>query len=272
METTTRTPNRKSSARKLAAKANKPVIDVPAVDEKKVEVFIKNHGKTITDYMTANFDEISEDDINGVIREAAECTLLKRSPKVGGAWGSDTSIIEDVLKAIGPVLPVIEAQDEEQELKPIESQDLEEKIDTTKPKMFKTKSKPAAKAKAEKKTAEKKQSKTTEKKVATKKEAKAKAEPKKADKKSIKAASVDSIKSLKGKDQWLAAARHLKGQKKIWIQTQDIPEVIGHVYDVSVGKAKLKEEGFDGKGEKVYRRNRILGFKTEIESFLKGLK
>src|SRR5574343_108780 len=84
--------------------------------------------------------------------------------------------------------------------------------------------------------------------------------------------SADQIKKLKGKEQWFAAARLLKSQKKLWIQTQDIPEVIGHIYDVAQGKAKLKEEGFDGKGEKVYRKNRILGFKETIEGFLKGLK
>lgn len=310
METVTRNPSRKSNARKMAAKgtakvkAEAPVVDVPNSKQKQIAEFVKVNKQKIADYMTQNFDDISDDDVTAITKEAAECSVLKRSPKAGGVWADDVSIIEDVIKHVaGPTVAVVEPEEPE----PEDPEEDEESVDeseeeedgeqeesepdepaaeasdaqpeeptpsslASEPSSPAKKSKTKSKAKPIKSATQKKATPAKPKAEETKKAAKQKADSKKEKSVRTPAVSADKIKTLKGKEQWLAAAKVLKGQKKLWIQAQDIPEVIGHIYDVSQGKAKLKEEGFDGKGEKVYRKNRILGFKETIETFLKGLK
>ena len=305
METVTRNPAKKNNARKMAAKGKPktkevPMVDVPNSSQKQINEFVKLNEDKVATYMTQNFDEIGADEIALISREVAECVILKRSPKKGGVWGDDLSIIEDVIKHVsGPKIAVVNPDDEvvgidaapededgeQEESEAADSEGEEEVAQPEEPTPSTLASEPSSPAKQSKTKSKAKPVKTSPQKTATpakakapekKKPTKAKAAPKTSEKKESKprtpAVSVDAIKKLKGKEQWFTAARYLKGQKKLWIQAQDIPEVIGHVYDVSQGKAKLNEEGFDGKGEKVYRRNRVLGFKETIESFLKGLK
>lgn len=312
METITRNPSKKTNARKMAAKATTkakaeaPVVDVPNSQQKQINEYVKTNQQKIADYMTQHFDEVGADEVALITREAAECAILKRSPKKGSVWGDDVTIIEDVIKHVaGPTVAVVEPTEvdhgeppvgddieshhgdapeeedgEQEESEPVaESDEIEDQEEEPTPKALASEpSSPAKKSKTKSKTkpvktaSQKKATPTKPKAVDTKKAAKEK--PASTAPKSDRTPSVsaDQIKKLKGKEQWFAAARLLKSQKKLWIQTQDIPEVIGHIYDVAQGKAKLKEEGFDGKGEKVYRKNRILGFKETIEGFLKGLK
>lgn len=303
METITRNPSKKSNARKMAAKtttkakAEAPVVDVPNSQQKQINEYVKTNQQKIADYMTQHFDEVGADEVALITREAAECAILKRSPKKGSVWGDDVTIIEDVIKHVsGPTVATVEPEEEieppvedvepeeedgeQEESEPVaESGEVEDQEEEPTPKTLASepsspakKSKTKSKAKPMKAAAQKKATATKPKAVESKKAAKEKPASKAEKTDRTPAVSADQIKKLKGKEQWFATARLLKSQKKIWIQTQDIPEVIGHIYDVAQGKAKLKEEGFDGKGEKVYRKNRILGFKETIEGFLKGLK
>lgn len=303
METVTRNPSKqKAKAAKAPKKDTKPnlkpnassgpVVDVPNAQQKAIDAFIKGNKATIGEYLKANFDEIGDAEIASITKETAECVILKRSPKVGGAWGDDTSVIEDVIRKVqGPTIAVVDPNEPLEDAEPVKAQEPEEDdgIEEEIKAPAKEKAEPVAAATEESEEIEieapKKKAKPTSKtsaKKGVKEKPKKDAKPatkKAATKKEIKAVegtaptvTPEYIKSLKGKDQWFAAARYLKGKKKIWIQTQDIPEVIGHLFAVSQGKEKLNEEGFKGKGEKAYRRNRILGFKDTIEAFLKDVK
>lgn len=281
-----------------------PVVDVPNSQQKQINEHIKANKQKVADYMAKHFDEVSEADVEVIAREVAECVILNRSPKAGGVWGSEVDIVEGVITAVqGPKVATVdpaepladagpdkgvhsdehdqgEPDGEQEESEAAESAaeiedapaDQDEKALASEPssdaKTAPTKSKDKKVTSATKKTA----APTKAKAEPTKKPTKAKAKSKADSSDRTPAVSADQIKKLKGKEQWFAAARLLKSQKKLWIQAQDIPDVIGHLYEVSIGKAKLKEEGFEGKGEKVYRRNRILGFKESIEGFLKSLK
>lgn len=299
METVTRNPSRKANARKMSATATKPekqnesapVVDVPNSSQKQIAEFIKTNKVKLTEYLSATFEEISEKDVNDITKEVAECAILKRSPKKGGPWSDDTSIIEDALRAVaGPKVVALDPEEEIEEEEPVDGieeeseapvESSEEEVEETdepqkalasKPSKAAKQSKTKSKAKPVKASAPKK----VEAAKATKAEPKKASKSKTADKKekSVRTpvVSADKVKTLKGKEQWFAAAKVLKSQTKLRIQTQDIEEVIGHLYEVSIGKSKLREEGFEGKGEKCYRRNRILGFKKTIEDFLKNMK
>lgn len=286
-------PATKAAPAKAAVKTS-PVVDVPNSQQKQITEFIQANKQKVADYMAKNFDEVSEADVETIAREVAECVVLKRSPKAGGVWGSEVDIVEGVITAV--VGPKVATLDPEEPLvaatEDVEDGKQEESIadePTSAPVDPQPQEPPPSSLASEPSSSAKKEatkSKTTKVKTAAKKTAapaKPKAEPKKKPTKAKAASkadtsdrtpkvSVDSIKKLKGKEQWFAAAKVLKQQKKLWIQTQDMPDVIGHLYEVSIGKAKLKEDGFEGKGEKVYRRNRILGFKETIEDFIKSLK
>lgn len=285
-------------APKAAIVKTAPVVDVPNSQQKQISEFIKANKQKVADYMAKHFDEVSEADVETITKEVAECVLLNRSPKAGGVWGTEVDIVEGVITAVaGPKVATVdpkeplvdsepeveeeEADGEQEESEPTESA-AEAEVETPSEDQKSLASEPSSDAKTAKTKAKAKKMTSAAKKTAA--PAKAKAEPTKkptkakaksnAEEKTDRtpAVSADQIKKLKGKEQWLATARLLKAKKKLWIQAQDIPEVIGHLYDVSIGKAKLKEDGFDGKGEKVYRRNRILGFKESIEGYLKTLK
>jgi len=319
------TVQRNASKRKAAAtnKSESAVIDVPS-DESKVNEFIAANRSRITEFMNQNFEGINAKDIEDVARETAECIVYERTPKVGGVWGSDTSIIEDAIKhvrgpsvaTVDPEEPLVDAQaadadaandpetddvgaDVEKagpEVEEPQSDEIGEgaaqqadaapveiakpetqsnsRTQETKPESKKAAStkKPMARAKPTSKaktSAPKKQAKAKVKADDKKKVVKAQTNSKKETKARTEPVSVESLKTLKGREQWIAAAKILKSKKKIWIQAQDIPDVVGHLFDVSNGKAKLNEKGFEGKGEKSYRKNRMLAIKEAIEGIIK---
>lgn len=294
METVSRVPSRKTNARKLAARAEQPVVDVPkaATSDSKIKTFIAENGKTIRAYVKENFDGVEDNDVTAIVRECAECVVLTRSPKKGGPWGDDTAIIEDILKSAGVSTEMDESEeDEAEDVEDIhasddarsddEAEEEEPEVKAEAPqekprtKAVETKAKKEPKTTKAKSTATQtkaaKPTKAQPKATAPKKKAKEKSPAKTSkskEKKATKAVSVEVLKTFSGKKQWMEAARFLKSQKKIWIQAQDMEEVIGHLFDVNSGKAKLKEEGFDGKGEKSYRKQRLQKISNAITELL----
>lgn len=294
MTTPTSTPTRKTTARKLAAqgaakpeqkpeakpaavpkpkpRAESPLIDAPPVYGQKTLVlaFKGQHTATIKAYVNKNFESIEPADMTGIINEVAECHVQKRSPKKGGIWGDSVEVIEDILKEVAAAEEAAPSE-EDHGLPPEgdpeshhgdapEDEGLAEAIAveaSETPTMFK-------KPKHIKGEVRKGQPLRSVKK--TEAPAMAKPAPKKG------AADIESLKKLKGRERWFAAVEMLRKSSDIRIQAQDIEEVMGHLYEVSIGKAKLKEDGFEGKGEKSYRRARILGFKVKVEALLAKVK
>ena len=63
----------------------------------------------------------------------------------------------------------------------------------------------------------------------------------------------------------------MKREKKIWIQAQDIPAVVGTLYNVHLGKENLPEEGLPGLGEKSYGKRRCVKMLAEIKELTASL-
>lgn len=323
METVTRNSSRKT-------KKAKPVVDVPksAGDEGRIGAFIEKNRAAVTKFMEAQFDGVGKKEVDEVLRECAECSVLTRSPKQGGCWEEDTQIIEDALKICQTVkLAAVpdddleeeeepeeieevddgeddeesededESEDEEIEDLDLEEDEIEEPVEdeeepeeedvsdddesdeepvvASQPEPRKKPTKEATKAKGTK-TQKAKATKTTQAKEDKTTKASKKAQPSKAQTKAMKSHeiltttrfSADSLKDLKGLDLWLGTARLLKIEGKIFCQVQDMPEVIGHLYDVHNGKAKLEETGFTGKGEKSYKKRRLMNILGAIKAHL----
>lgn len=324
METVTRNSSRKT-------KKAKPVVDVPksAGDEGRIGAFIDKNRTAVTKFMESQFDGVGKKEVDEVLRECAECSVLTRSPKQGGCWEEDTQIIEDALKICQPVkLAAVpdddleeeepeeevdevddvededdeEPEDEESEDEEIEDLDLEEdeieepvvgdeeEVEEDVSDEDEEQSNPVvasqeaplkkptkeAKSKSGTKTTKAKATKKTQSKEDKTVKASKKAQPSKAQTKAMKSHeiltttrfSADSLKDLKGLDLWLGTARLLKIEGKIFCQVQDMPEVIGHLYDVHNGKAKLEESGFTGKGEKSYKKRRLTNILGAIKAHL----
>ena len=323
------------NASRTSDKKPKPIVDVPKSDgsEDKISQFIELNRAAVTKFMDKQFEGIGKKEISEVLRECAECSVLTRSPKSGGCWGSETDIIEDALKVCKPLAtkPVDDEEDDE-ELEDIESDDeIEEddeeeadedeedsdgdedqdeteeegeesdlddseddahadedeeveddeeeeavkpvqksprKTETKKPaKVAKTKTTTKTTKSAKAKTVETKDKKA--KKTQTESSVTIKTGNDKIDKiLNTNSFSEEDLKGLKGLELWIGAARYLKLKSKLRCQLQDMPEVIGHLYDVHRGKAKLNESGFQGKGVKSYRKKRMLNFLGAIKELI----
>ena len=276
MQTVTRQPSKRSKkppvikeAKTVGSKKKataKPVVDVPKNSgaDQAIAAFVKANKPSVKSYLENEFEGVTATLVNSVTKECAECSILKRSPKKSKLWTPD--IIEEVLKnACKPVKAAA---------KKAAPQPLKKKAKAP-AKKAKTAAKPATKKKTVKKAAKKAAStkKVTKKKVAKKAASKkaTKKVVKKASKASTLTVSVDEIKKMKGVKQWEAVALNLKHQKKIWIQAQDIPAVMGALYKVHTGKAKLPEEGLPGKGEKSYGKRRCVKMLTQVKETIASL-
>lgn len=266
-------PAAKAQAPKPAVRTESPLIDVPPSDKNRIGVIKATHTPLIEKYVNDNFEAIDKKDMAGIISEVAECFVQKRSPKQGGIWGESTEVIEEMVKLVeaaeeqapsekdSGLEPEVNPDHIHGDAPPEEPQD---EVASETPTMFK---KP--------KKADKKKHVQGEPRRGQPLRSVKKAEAPAINKtKTNKATPLDlaALKKLKGREQWFAANEMLRSSKDIRIQAQDVEEVIGHLYEVSIGKAKLKEDGFEGKGEKSYRKARILGFKRKIEALIQKAK
>lgn len=263
-------PSKPAAVPKPTARAESPLVDAPPVKGQKAltDSFKKAHSTAIKAYVNSNFESIEPADMDGIINEVADCFVQKRSPKKGGIWGDSVEVIEDILTAV--VAPAEEAAPSEPDsgMPPDEAnidnhhgdapedEGLAEAIAveaSERPTMFKKPAREKGKPRQGQplRSVKKAEAPATTKKPAT---------------------DLEALKKLKGRERWFAAVEMLRKTADIRIQAQDMEEVMGHLYEVSIGKAKLKEEGFEGKGEKSYRRARILGFKTKVEALLAKVK
>ena len=311
METVTRNSSRKT-------KKTKPVVDVPkgGGDESRITEFMDQNRVSVTKFMKGEFDGVGKREIDEVLRECAECSVLTRSPKQGGCWEENTEVIEDALALCQKVkaAPVDDDQEEPEEVEEIEDledesgeepgeedgpeeveeiDDLEGEVEDDEEEKDEVNEEAdedvepvqaSPRKKETKKAAKKTGTKTTKiaakKKTQTKPDKKAsevkKTKPAKVEKKAVTSHSIltmsrfseESLKDLKGLDLWLGTARLLKIQNKIRCQVQDMPEVVGHLFDVHNGKVKLIETAIDGKGEKSYGKRRLMNILGSIKAHL----
>lgn len=267
MQTVTRQPSKRSKkppikeVKAVGSKKKatpKPVVDVPKDSgaNQTIALFVKTNKPAVKKYLENEFDGVTADLVNKVTQECAECAILKRSPKKSKLWTAD--IIEEV---ISKACKQVKAPAEKKTQAPLK------KKAKSQPKKATTTKKAATAKKTVKKTASKK---TTTKKKVTKKATSKKAAKKVAKKPTTTTSEVD-VKSLKGVKQWEGVALNLKHQKKIWIQAQDIPAVMGALYKVHQGKAKLPEEGLPGLGEKSYGKRRCVKMLTLVKDTIASL-
>lgn len=295
MESIEKVTKPKSKAKLAVVKTEStPVVDVPKEvgSDELIQEFIKKNTKPITDYLTKEFDELAEADVKTIIREAAECAVLVRSPKVAEPWGEDVQVIENCIKVSVPVgtAPVTKKKSKPKEEKPtVTLKSGDEVIGTAKVdsieikadqdlKSEKTEPKKQAKTKNTKTTAKAKTTKAdikadkkSAKAVDTKKpktlSGKTKTEKKKSEPVTNKV-SVDELKSLKGLDLWLSASRIIKRTCGTgFVQVHDQETIIPALFEHHHKKTELTN--MDGNGNKQYGKKRLENYYTMIVAFFK---
>lgn len=291
-ETVTRAPSRRKARVKLNLKANKkaqpkivaktkPVVDVPTGKDNDVNILVKANRESVEKYLKKNFDGVNKNMVDSVAKECAECVTYQRTPKKSEAWGKE--IIEEVILACFPALNEKDHEESKNKNKPVQKvtrkagakKTVEKKVEKKETKKAATKE-PATKKAATKKDVTKE---LITKKAGTKKLTTKKAAPKKVTKKTGSTNSggsqvgvadlIKDMKEAKGVQQFEAACVVLKKQKKVWMQAQDISSVAKHLFAVHTNKAKLKDEGLPGQGEKSYGQRRLVKTLELIRALIK---
>lgn len=285
MEVIEKTKSKSNKKLKLVStEGSKPVVDVPKEDqsESQIQAFIKQNDKSIRAYLLKEFD-MEETDIKAIIREAAECVVMVRSPKEADPWGEDVQVIENCIKASKHVetkdepkkkqavaVPdTVKATVDEQDQKKVNETEVAQDLKTEK-----TLPKKNAKTKTTNKTPSKtkptKEAKTEVKKVKVKETKKPTAlTGKNKSEKVIAKVSVVDLKSLKGLDLWLKAGRVIKRTCGTgFIQIHDQETVMPVLFDHYHKKTELTD--VPGKGNKQYGKKRLENYLKMIVEFFKA--
>ena len=299
MEVIEKVAKSKSKAKLSVVKTEAtPVVDVPKEigSDDLIQSFITKNTSAISAYLLKEFEELSEADIKTIVREAAECAVLVRSPKVSDPWGEDVQVIENCIKVSVPVgtAPVTKkkskskskpeaekgtvtfksgdkvigtAKVESIEIKPDQDLKSEKSEPKKKAKTVTTKSTAKPKTTKPETKAVKKSAKAVETKKPNTLKGKAKTDKKKVEVATSKV-SVDELKSLKGLDLWLSAGRIIKRTCGTgFIQVHDQETIIPALFEHHHKKTELKD--MDGKGNKTYGKRRLENYYTMIVAFFK---